>query len=55
MDGGAWWATYSPWGYKELDTTERINFNLKKKKIFFLPFVHLMKIHILPASNFTVF
>ena len=19
---GAWWATYSPWGHKELDTTE---------------------------------
>ena len=23
MDGGAWWA-YSPWGHKELDTTEAI-------------------------------
>ena len=23
MDGGAWWA-YSPWGHKELDTTETI-------------------------------
>ena len=22
MDGEAWWATYSPWGCKELDTTE---------------------------------
>ena len=22
MDGGAWWATYSPWGCKEPDTTE---------------------------------
>ena len=22
MDGGAWWATYSPWGHKESDTTE---------------------------------
>ena len=22
MDGGAWWATYSPRGRKELDTTE---------------------------------
>ena len=22
-DGGAWWATYSPWGLKESDTTER--------------------------------
>ena len=22
MDRGAWWATYSPWGHKELDTTE---------------------------------
>ena len=23
MDGGAWWATYSPWGHKESDTTEQ--------------------------------
>ena len=22
MDWGAWWATYSPWGHKEVDTTE---------------------------------
>ena len=22
MDGGAWWATYSPWGSKESDMTE---------------------------------
>ena len=22
MDTGAWWATYSPWGHKESDTTE---------------------------------
>ena len=26
MDRGAWWATYSPWGRKELDTTERLHF-----------------------------
>ena len=25
MDGGAWQATYSPWGHKELDTTERLS------------------------------
>ena len=25
MDRGAWWATYSPWGCKESDTTERLN------------------------------
>ena len=25
MDGGAWWATYSPWGHKELDTTEQLH------------------------------
>ena len=25
MDRGAWKATYSPWGRKELDTTERLN------------------------------
>ena len=23
MDGGAWWATYSPWGRKESDAAER--------------------------------
>ena len=22
MDRGAWWATYSPWSHKDLDTTE---------------------------------
>ena len=22
MDKGTWWATYSPWGHKESDTTE---------------------------------
>ena len=26
MDGGASWATYSPWGHKESDTTERLHF-----------------------------
>ena len=25
MDRGAWWATYSPWGHKESDTTERLS------------------------------
>ena len=25
MDRGAWWATKSPWGCKELDTTERLS------------------------------
>ena len=24
MDRGAWWAMYSPWGLKELDTTEQL-------------------------------
>ena len=24
-DRGAWQATYSPWGHKELDTTERLS------------------------------
>ena len=27
MDKGNWQATYSPWGCKELDTTERLSFN----------------------------
>ena len=26
MDGGAWWAIYSPWGRKESDTTEQFGF-----------------------------
>ena len=25
MDGEAWWATYSPWGHKELDMTEQLH------------------------------
>ena len=25
MDRGAWWATYSPWHYRELDTTDELN------------------------------
>ena len=25
MDRGTWRATYSPWGHKELDTTERLS------------------------------
>ena len=25
MDRGAWWATYSPWGHKELDTMEQVS------------------------------
>ena len=25
MDGRTWWATYSPWGHKESDTTERLH------------------------------
>ena len=29
MDRGAWWATYSPWGHKESDTTERLNFHFR--------------------------
>ena len=27
MEGGAWWATYSPWGCEESDTTERLQFH----------------------------
>ena len=27
MDGGAWQATYSPWGHKGLETTERLQFH----------------------------
>ena len=27
-DGGAWWATYSPWGLEESDTTESLHFHV---------------------------
>ena len=27
MDGGAWWAAYSPWGREEADTRERLHFH----------------------------
>ena len=27
MSGGAWWATCSPWGRKESDTTDRLHFH----------------------------
>ena len=27
MDRGAWWTTYSPWGHKEWDMTERLHFH----------------------------
>ena len=27
MEGGAWWATYSPWGREEPDPTERLHFH----------------------------
>ena len=28
MDRGAWWATYSSWGHKELDMTEQLSLSL---------------------------
>ena len=28
MDRGSWWAIYSPWGHKELDTTYQLNNNV---------------------------
>ena len=27
MDGGVWWVWRSPWGRKELDTTEQLHFH----------------------------
>ena len=36
MDRGAWPATYSPWGCKELDTTEQLSTQLIKIIISFL-------------------
>ena len=40
MDRGAWWAIYSLWGCKELDTTEWLTLSLPHNYIFFsyLPF-----------------
>ena len=35
MDRGAWCATYSPWGCKESDTTERLTCNIILLKQFF--------------------
>ena len=35
MDGGTWWATYSPWGHKESDTTEQLHdFMMSYIKVF---------------------
>ena len=36
MDRGAWQATYSPWGCKELDTTEQLSTQLIKIIVSFL-------------------
>ena len=37
MKRGAWWATYSPWGCKELDMTEHIHIGiLLEEKIVFI-------------------
>ena len=32
MDTGTWWA--SPWGRKDLDMTQRLNNNFKKKSVY---------------------
>ena len=34
IDRGAWWATYSPWGYKELDMTEWLTHRPKFRGIW---------------------
>ena len=33
MDRETWWATYSPWGSKELDTTERLSTHTENGKV----------------------
>ena len=40
MDRGAWQATYSPWGRKESDTTERLSvpFRLNQARLLYLCF-----------------
>ena len=30
MDRGVWWATNSPWGHKELDTTDQLHFHCRR-------------------------
>ena len=44
---GAWWATYSPWGCKELDTTEQLTltFHLQEDEMHIIDFFYL-KIYI---------
>ena len=33
MDRGTWWATYSPWGHKELDATEETQHEVSNSNI----------------------
>ena len=33
MDRGAWWATYSPWGNKELDMTEWLTIHRNSERL----------------------
>ena len=35
MDRGAWRSTYSPWGHKESDTTEKLSTHMHAKNIRF--------------------
>ena len=37
MNGGTWWATYSPWGCEELDTTEQLHFHFQPNEIVVAP------------------
>ena len=30
MDRGVWWATNSPWGHKDLDTTDQLHFHYRR-------------------------
>ena len=40
MDRGAWWATYSPWGYKELNMTEVTKYITTQIYVFII-YTHL--------------
>ena len=43
MDGGAWQATYSPWGRKESDTSERLTLTSNGYSIFVLIYFSFLR------------
>ena len=53
MDRGAWWTTYSPWGRKELDTTERLWASLLAQLVKNLPAMQEILVRFLGRKDFT--